>query len=192
MIALEKQLVKKLKLRDEKAFEQLIEQYKSHIFNLLFRMIGNREEAEDLLQEVFITVFKKIESFREDSALSTWIYSIATNLCINRKQYLKRKKHYDKSSIDDLGSSKKISVYSQQETSATPLEVIEGRQMEKIIQEIILSMDEEYRVVIVLRDIQNLSYEEIGEILNVPPGTVKSRLHRGRMELKERLAPYLR
>ncbi|MBN2530940.1 MAG: sigma-70 family RNA polymerase sigma factor [Deltaproteobacteria bacterium] len=171
----------------------LIEEHQSRIYNLIFRMIGNHEEAEDLLQEVFITVFKKIDSFRGESSLSTWIYRIATNHCINRKKYLSRRKHYAKSSFSELTEKEQSETGSGiTQNLPRPDEMAEGKQMELLIQHAISSLDDEYKVVLILRDVQNLSYEEIEQILNVPAGTVKSRLHRARMALKEKLAPYLR
>jgi RNA polymerase sigma-70 factor, ECF subfamily len=186
-------LVRKLRARDTRAFEQLIEEHQSRIYNLIFRMIGNHEEAEDLLQEVFITVFKKIDSFRGDASLSTWIYRIATNHCINRKKYLSRRKHYVNSSYGDLTEKEQTETGSGiTENLPRPDEMAEGKQMEEILQKAISTLEDEYKVVLILRDVQNLSYEEIEQILDVPAGTVKSRLHRARMALKEKLVPYLR
>jgi RNA polymerase sigma-70 factor (ECF subfamily) len=157
-------------------------------------MLGNREEAEDLAQEVFITVFKRIDTFRGESSLATWIYRIASNHCINRKKYLTRRKHYDKRSLDDVGDRDQMGDgrVGVSERMPRPDEMAEGLQMERLIQKAIGGLDEEQRLVVVLRDIQNLSYEEIGEITGLPPGTVKSRLHRARMALKEKLSGHLR
>lgn len=186
-------LVKRLQARDTRAFEQLIETHQTRIYNLIYRMIGNREESEDLLQEVFITVFKKIDSFRGDSSLSTWIYKIATNHCINRKKYLSRRKHYAKSSYSELSEHEQSESGSGiAENLPRPDEMAEGKQMELLIQKAITSLDDEYKIVLILRDVQSLSYDEIEQILNVPAGTVKSRLHRARMALKEKLIPHLR
>ncbi len=86
-----KRFVRKLKKRDSRAFEVLMSQYQRPVFNLMYRMLGNREEAEDLSQEVFITVFKKVDTFRGEALLSTWIFRIATNICKNRQKYLGRR-----------------------------------------------------------------------------------------------------
>ena len=189
----QQKLIRRLQARDTQAFEQLIEDHQSRIYNLIFRMLGNHEEAEDLLQEVFITVFKKIDGFRGESSLSTWIYRIATNHCINRKKYLTRRKHYSKSSYGDLSEREQSeSGGGLTENLPRPDEMAEGKQMEQAIQQAISTLDDEYRVVLILRDVQNLSYDEIEQILDVPAGTVKSRLHRARMALKEKLVPYLR
>jgi RNA polymerase sigma-70 factor (ECF subfamily) len=186
--------VQSLKARDKHAFEQLIAKFKTPIFNLLYRMTGVREEAEDLAQEVFITVYRKIELFRGESPLTTWIYRIAYNLCMNRRKYLGRRRDRDRQPFDetvehDVVRSGTMSTSSQ---VSRPDEMAEGLQMERLIQDAITALDEEQRVILVLRDVQNMSYESISEITGLPAGTVKSRLHRARMALKERLAPYLR
>lgn len=190
----ERRLVRKLKARNPAAFESLMRRYQGPIFNMLFRMIGNREEAEDLAQEVFITVFKRIDTFRGESSLATWIYRIASNHCINRKKYLTRRRHYDKRSFDDVTDRDQLGDgrAGVSERMPRPDEMAEGLQMERLIQEAISALDEDQRLVVVLRDVQNLSYEEIGDITGLAPGTVKSRLHRARMALKEKLTGQLR
>jgi len=157
-------------------------------------MIGVHEEAEDLAQEVFITVFEKIDSFRGESSLATWIYHIAYNLCKNRLRYLGRRHDRNRQVFDEM-AERNVVESGTMSTSAQvsrPDEMAEGFEMERLIQDGITSLDEEQRVIIVLRDIQNMSYEEISEITGLPAGTVKSRLHRARMTLKEYLSPYLR
>lgn len=192
----EKKLIRRLLNRDPRAFEQLVANYQSNVYNLIYRMIGSREEAEDLAQEVFVTVFKKIDTFRGDSALSTWIYRIATNVCKNRQKYLRRR-YCDVVARSDtvqrsLNSSGEVESLRTSSRISRPDELVEGFQMERIIQNEINSLEEEQRLIIVLRDIQGLAYEEISEITGLPLGTVKSRLHRARMTLKVKIAPFLR
>jgi RNA polymerase sigma-70 factor, ECF subfamily len=186
--------VQSLKAHDAHAFEQLITRFKTPIFNLLYRMTGVREEAEDLAQEVFITVYRKIDLFRGESPLATWIYRIAYNLCMNRRKYLGRRRDRDRQVFDEA-AERGIVESGTMSTSAQvsrPDELAEGHQMERLIQEAITALDEEQRVILVLRDVQGMSYESISDITGLPAGTVKSRLHRARMALKERLAPHLR
>jgi RNA polymerase sigma-70 factor (ECF subfamily) len=192
--AAERKLVRKLKARVPGAFETLIELYQTSVFNLVYRMLGNREEAEDLAQEVFITVFKQIDGFRGEASLGTWIYRIASNHCINRRKYLARRKHYDKRSLTDFGDREPVGDGRPGIAGEMPRpdEMAEGLQMERIIQRAISTLDEDHRLILVLRDVQNLSYEEIGQITGLAAGTVKSRLHRARMALKEKLAAHLR
>ena len=190
----ERKLVRKLKARLPGAFETLIARYQTSVFNLVYRMLGNREEAEDLAQEVFITVFKQIDRFRGEASLATWIYRIASNHCINRRKYLARRKHYDKKSLSDYGDREPLGDGRPGVAGDMPRpdEMAEGLEMERLIQQAISALDEDHRLILVLRDVQNLSYEEIGTITGLAAGTVKSRLHRARMSLKERLAQYLR
>lgn len=187
--AAEKRLVRRLKTRAPDAFETLVGRYQSRVFNLVYRMLGNREEAEDLAQEVFITIFKRIDDFRGEASLSTWIYRIASNHCINRRKYLGRRRHYSRSSLSDVGDRIEMSGGRAGVTNRPPRpdEMLEGLQMELAIQQAISSLDGDQRLLVVLRDIQGLTYEEIAEITELPDGTVKSRLHRARMSLKEKL-----
>lgn len=179
----ERALLARLRERDEEAFSEMVRENQARIFGLLYRMIGNREEAEDLAQEVFITVFKSIEQFRGESKFSTWLYRIAANHCKNRIQHLARRRavggldeesHYGKDALKDDGAS--------------PHALLEGRETGKLVQEAVASLDEDQRLVLVLRDLEELSYQEITEITGLNEGTVKSRLHRARMRIKEILS----
>jgi RNA polymerase sigma-70 factor (ECF subfamily) len=188
------QFVQSLKARDKHAFEQLIAKVQTPIVNLLYRMTGVREEAEDLAQEVFLTVYRKIDLFRGESPLGTWIYRIAYNLCMNRRKYLGRRRERDRQPLDEVVERSIVESGTMSTSSqvSRPDEMAEGLQMERLIQDAITALDDEQRVILVLRDVQNMSYESISDITGLPAGTVKSRLHRARMALKERLTPYLR
>jgi RNA polymerase sigma-70 factor, ECF subfamily len=183
----EAKLVARLVARDEHAFNELVRAYERRVLALVLRMLGNRAEAEDLAQEVFVQVFKAIGGFRGESKLSTWIYRIAVNLCKNRSKYL-RVRHADEQ--DELeavaervpmGELKRANVGQVER----PDEMMSGRQVERIVQESILKIEPSFRECLVLRDVEELSYEEIGEITGLPAGTVKSRIHRARAQLKE-------
>jgi RNA polymerase sigma-70 factor, ECF subfamily len=191
----EKILVRRLRDHDERAFGEFVAAYQNQVFNLIFRMLGNRQEAEDVAQEVFITIFKNIENFRGDCRLSTWIYRIATNHCRNRIKYLSRRKTHDHREYqDEIAKLQPRDGAAGQPTAgqvARPDQMAEGRQMEKLVQKAIRSLDDDHREVIVLRDIQNLAYQEVCEITGLPQGTVKSRLHRARLALKEKLKDVL-
>jgi len=192
----ESRLVRRLKQRDEAAFREMIRTHQTDVYNLIFRMLGNKEEAEDLAQEVFVTVFKAIESFRGDSKFSTWLYRIAVNHCKNRFKYLSRRQYHATQPLDDVseramtGRDGGPTVPLQAQISR-PDRMMEGLQLEQAIQREIANLDEDQRMLIVLRDVQGLSYQEIASITQLPEGTVKSRLHRARMMLKDRLQKYL-
>jgi RNA polymerase sigma-70 factor, ECF subfamily len=179
-------LVERLVARDERAFTTLVRAYERRVFALVFRMIGNRAEAEDLAQEVFVQVFKAIGSFRGEAKLSTWIYRIAINLCKNRSKYLRVRHSGEEVELEALqervpmGDAKGANVAQVER----PDEMVSGKQVERIVQEAILELEPSFRECLVLRDVEDLSYEEIGAITGLPEGTVKSRIHRARAQLK--------
>jgi len=181
----EEELVERLKRRDEAAFTELIRLYEKRIFQLVLRMLGDRGEAEDVAQDVFLTVFKSIDSFRGDSKLSTWLYRVATNHCKNRIKYLDRRARGKKTELDDLSENDRLESVSMSASShvARPDQQAEANQMEALMRRAIAELDEEQRELVILRDVENLSYEEIQAITGLPEGTVKSRLHRARLSL---------
>ena len=181
----ERELVAKLKLRDEAAFSAFVLTYQERVFRLLLRMLGDRAEAEDLAQEVFISIFKAIDGFRGDSQLSTWVYRVAANHCRNRIKYLVRRRRQVTDGFDE-GDEQSFS-HAAHTRPAAPDQLLEARQTESLLQEGLLSLDEEQRELIVLREVEHLSYDEIMAITGLPEGTVKSRLHRARAGLREHI-----
>lgn len=183
----EARLVARLLARDESAFNALVRAHERRVFALIVRMLGSRSEAEDVAQEVFVQVFKAIGSFRGESKLSTWIYRIAINLSKNRSKYLRARHAGRQEQIESL--EERTSLVGTGAATATPLErpdeLMAGRQLEHIVQGAILELEPTFRECLVLRDIEDLSYEEIGLITGLPEGTVKSRIHRARAQLKE-------
>ena len=185
----ERQLVRRLRERDEAAFRELVGEHRDRIYNLTLRMLGNKAEAEDVAQEVFITVFKTIESFREEAKFSTWLYRVAVNHCKNRIKYLARRHDRDRDELDETNEGRA--------TAATdppmprPDRALEGVQLDKILQAAIATLDDDHRVLVVLRDVEDLSIEEICEITGLPDGTVKSRLHRARLALRKKITRHL-
>lgn len=178
----EKRLVRRLKQRDEAAFRQLVLLYQHQVFNVVFRMLGDRHEAEDVSQEVFVTVFKSIDSFRGESKFSTWLFRVATNQCKNRLKYLGRRARGRTQPIDTVDNSVLTSPVVP--NPDPPDKVAQGRELEVIVKRAMAALDDEHRVLIVLRDIEGLPYTEIAEITGLNVGTVKSRLHRARLALK--------
>ncbi len=185
MSELERSLLRRLRDRDERAFRELLASHRDRVFNITFRMLGNRQEAEDVAQEVFITVFKTIDTFREEAKFSTWLYRVTVNHCKNKIKYLARRHDRDREELDEVsvGSNGAIGA----PVPAAPDRALEGAQMETLIAEAIGKLDPEQREVVVLRDIEDLSIEEICEITGLPDGTVKSRLHRARLALRKKL-----
>lgn len=189
----ERRLIRRLRERDEQAFREMVDTYGDRIFNLTYRMLGNRAEAEDLAQEVFITVFKSIEQFRGDSKFSTWLYRVTANHCKNRIKYLARRHDRGKAEFDeriehDEGNDGPMVV---PRPSPRPDHQLEGAQLELMLQAAIAELDDEQRILVILRDVEDLSYEEICGITDLPEGTVKSRLHRARLALRKKLLKHM-
>src|SRR4051812_7117429 len=184
---LEEKLLERLRARDERAFNELVKTYERRVFGLVFRMLGSRAESEDLTQEVFVQVFKAIGTFRGESKLSTWIYRIAINLCKNRSKYLRVRHDGEQQELETvaervpLGESRGANVGQV----SRPDEMMSGKQVEQIVQRAILQLEPSFRECLVLRDVEELSYEEIEQITGLAAGTVKSRIHRARGMLRE-------
>lgn len=187
MSELERSLLRRLRERDERAFRELIEGHRDRVYNITYRMLGNRAEAEDIAQEVFITVFKTIDSFREESKFSTWLYRVTVNHCKNRIKYLARRQDRNKDELDEMSGAVNGATLGSPVRAALPDRALEGIQMEEILREAIASLDDDHRTVVVLRDIEDMSIEEICAITELPDGTVKSRLHRARLALRKKL-----
>jgi RNA polymerase sigma-70 factor (ECF subfamily) len=189
----ERLLIARLRKRDEDAFSEVVRLHGDKVFNLVLRMVGTRAEAEDIAQEVFVTVFKSIDTFRGESKFTTWLLRIAANHSKNRIKYLARRST-DKNGLDaapeaSLADQGKAPVQAHFDP---PDAMLEAAELETLMQEAIATLDEEHRLLIVLRDIEELSYDEICEITGLPEGTLKSRLHRARMALKEHLGDRLK
>jgi RNA polymerase sigma-70 factor (ECF subfamily) len=185
----EQRFIERLVARDERAFNELVELYGDRVYRLMLRMLARKDEAEDMAQEVFVQVFKAIHQFRGDAKLGTWIYRVAVNLCKNRGKYLSRRHSGSEDELDELADRAPLAEakgVTSGELSG-PDQVVQGYQVEAIVRRCILELETEFREVLILRDVEELSYEEIGEITGLPEGTVKSRLHRGRAMLKEKV-----
>jgi RNA polymerase sigma-70 factor (ECF subfamily) len=181
----EERLIERLRQRDEGAFNELVRLHQAAVFRQLLRMIGDAAEAEDLAQEVFVTVFKAIETFRGDSRLATWIHRIAQNHARNRLKYHGRHKRRGDAPLEET-TEEAVAVPETGSRLPRPDHQVEAHQAELQIRLAITQLEPEQRTLIVLRDLENLSYEEIQEQTGLPSGTVKSRLHRARVALQER------
>ncbi len=182
----EAQFIARLVARDESAFNELVVTYERRVYGLVFRMLGRRDEAEDLAQEVFVQVFKAIDQFRGESKLSTWIYRIAVNLCKNRTKYNQRRHAGEQDDIDAMAERVPMSAARAATVGdqTRPDELVEGMQLEVIVKRAIQKLDTEFREALILADVEDMPYEEIAQITGVPVGTVKSRIHRARAQLK--------
>ena len=178
-------LLRRLRARDERAFEEMVSLYRDRVFGLILRMVGNREEAEDLAQEVFITVLKSIDGFRGESKFSTWLYRIAANHTKNRIKYLQRRAYKATGEYDEAAEHAVQRGEAAAPRPLNPESAMAGAQIDRVVQGAIAELDEDHRELVVLRDMEELSYEEIVAVTGLNEGTVKSRLHRARTALKE-------
>ena len=168
------------------AYEVLVRKHQKKMLNIAFRMIGNYEDACEIVQDAFVSAYKAIRHFEEKAKFSTWLYTIVVNLSRNRLNQLKIQSKHEAFSMDDpiLTDSGELAVeLGSNEPSV--LERLEKRDVQQKVQECINALDNEFREVIILRDMQGFSYEEISYILKMPDGTVKSRLFRAREMLRD-------
>ncbi len=193
----ERRLVRRLRRGDQRAFATIVRTYQQRVFNIVFRFLGNREEAEDVAQDVFVTVYQNAQNFRGDSKFSTWLYRVTVNHCKNRLKYLKRRGRHMGRPLDEVAEH--LMAQGSGETQPAfhaaiprPDELAQGRQLEALILREMGKMDEDHRLLVVLRDIQGMSYQEMADVTGLNVGTIKSRLHRARLALKEALARHMR
>lgn len=182
----EQALIARLRRRESEAFTELVRLYQHRVFGLLLRMVGQPDEAEELAQEVFVNVYRGLESYRGDASLRTWIFRIATNQAKNRLKYLSRRRAGLQESLDDHADEAAFMPLG--EPVPRPDRAAEGAEMERVVAAALASLDPEHREVLVLRDIEGLAYDELAQVLGLAEGTVKSRLFRARYALKQRIA----
>jgi RNA polymerase sigma-70 factor (ECF subfamily) len=174
----------------EEAFRTLVERYKSRMLNVITRYIGDRERAYDLTQEVFMRVFIHRRRYRRSGKFSTWIYTIAVNLAKNE---IRRKVRLNKViPVDTVTEMNEAGTIYLTDTAPGADEAVAQRDLSRVVREAIDRLPAKYREVLILRDIQDLSYTEIGEILGIPGGTVRSRINRARLALKDKITPYIK
>lgn len=170
---------------DVEAFEEIVRKYQKKMFNISYRMIGDYNEASEVVQDAFVSAYKGMKRFKGKSRFSTWLYTIVINLSKNRLKQIKTRSYHEQFSIDDPVDTDDGQVKIEPASSDLPvLEKLEKREIEQKVQGCINSLESEFREVIVLRDMQGFSYEEIGAMLKIAEGTVKSRLHRAREAVK--------
>ena len=181
-------LIRAVQAGDMAAFDELVLKHKDRLFNVVYWFLGDYQEANDCAQETFIKVFKSIKKFRLESTFSTWLYRIAINTCKNRIKSSAYKWKKKTVSLETSNGSKNGNPFSEiVNGSPTPAMAFEKKERMMRIQKAINSLPEEQNRVVVLRDIQGLSYQDISDITGLNLGTVKSKLARGRLALKNRL-----
>jgi RNA polymerase sigma-70 factor (ECF subfamily) len=179
-----------LQAGSQEAFAYLLAVYQNQVFNLVSHVVENEADASDVLQDVFVKVFKGIKGFNGESSLKTWIYRIAVHEASNHRRSWIRRHWREPFSVDDPeagpGAASKVA-----SGDRNPYEVIEQAEREEVVRRALESLARPYRTAVVLREIEGLSYEEIAQVLGLAEGTVKSRLLRGRELLRRKLASYV-
>jgi len=183
------QFIERLKRGESAAFETLVNERSGEIYGLLYRMTENPEEARDLTQETFLRAFQSIRSFRGDSDLRTWIYRIAINQARNRWRWWRRRRRDSTVSIDSTDENGKPALVAtlKAENVQSPEQDTLAHERERILRNALKGLRRVYRETVILRDIEGFAYEEIAVALDISVGTVKSRLARGRQELRSKL-----
>ncbi len=184
-------LVQRAKARDRAAFNEIVLRYKAKVYNFVRRMVSDVADAEDLTQETFVRAYLSIGSFQSRASLNTWLFRIATNLCID---------HSRKSKRTSENTTRLVNSYDGEEDtdreipdlSFDPQSLLLNSELGSILESALLDLPTKLRAVVLLYDIEGLTYEEIAEVEACPLGTVKSRLFNGRNVLRQKLAPYLR
>jgi RNA polymerase sigma-70 factor, ECF subfamily len=177
----DRECVEKLQQGETGAFEILVRRHQKTIFNLVYRLLGDYDEAAEIAQESFLSAYKSLSKFRGEATFSTWLYRIALNHASTRRKSL-------------ANSQQKIVLLENtdpiDERRTDPADRVEQKEVQERVQHALNSLEPNDAAIILLRDMQDMPYEEVARILDLPVGTVKSRLHRARQALKARLAPY--
>ncbi len=175
-------LVKATLAGNRQAFGELVERYQVRLFNTLVRVLGSRDDASEVLQDAFVQAYTKLETFRGSSQFYTWMYRVALNLaCSHRRRNKRRRDEQSVDQIRELSGTEPMDHGLQPEQTAVRLEQAE------LVQAALLEISDEHRQILVLREMEDCSYETIAQILDLPVGTVRSRLFRARLQLKEKL-----
>jgi RNA polymerase sigma-70 factor (ECF subfamily) len=172
----ENYLIKQFNDEDSSTFEWIVLKYQDKIYNLCRYLLGNPQDAEDAAQEVFIKAYRKLKDFRPESSLYTWLYRIGVNTCLDHKRKFRPEPFKDQSQAEDLPSAE-----------PSPERLYQSKEIGQAIQSALEQLSKKSRAVIVLKEVEGLSYEEIAEVLNTSVGTVKSRISRSREELRQLL-----
>lgn len=181
VVADDAQLIDDTLQGDGSAFGQLVLKYQDRLYNTLASLTGSRDDAEDVAQEAFVQAFLKLSTFRKDSAFYTWIYRIAFNVAMTRQRRKRPQLSID-GGRDPNGAD-------PPDNSESPVDRLQREERARQVHAALAAISEEHRAILVLREMEGCCYETIAEILELPVGTVRSRLHRARMQLRDHLVP---
>ena len=177
-------MIRRCQAGDRASFDLLVQQHYQLAYNIAHRMLGDADSAADATQAAFVRAFCSLDRFRAEAAFATWLYRIVTNVCLDKVRQSKRQPASLDLLADEGAASQQRDIADEQ---ADPATTVEGLQRQQVVHEALQRMSPEHRAVVVLYDLNGFSYQEIAEILALPTGTVKSRLNRARLLLKEEL-----
>lgn len=173
-------------------FDGLVDRYEKPIYNLIYRLLGDREEAADLTQETFVAAYRSYSRFRGESSAYTWIYRIAVNMCKNKFKEKDRRKVYEGLSLDGgVEDDGCVGIMASAASQENPEAALRRKELKEQIEEAIINLPPDYRIVAVLRDLQGLSYEDVAKTADLSVDVVRTRLARARSMLRQRLESYL-
>ncbi len=175
--------VRRLLQGEADAFEVLVRRHQKAIFNLVYRMLGDYDETAEFLQDTFLLAYRSIRQFRGDANFSTWLYRIAINHASTRRRGLAK---WQQRTVP-LDTTEPVN-----EREPDPADIVEQKEVQELVQKALNGLEASDAMIILLKDLQDVPYEEVARVLDVPVGTVKSRLHRARKALRSRLAPYFK
>ena len=173
-------VIRRVQKGDVNAFEALVSAYEKNVYNLALRMMGNAQDAEDMAQEAFLKAYNSLPGFRGDSKFSVWLYRIVSNVCLDQLRKKSKRPTVSLSMEDEDGEETQLDL---PDTAQSPEEMLEKKLTREAVRRGLAQLPEDARQILLLREIQGLSYEEIGEALGLEPGTVKSRIFRARKRL---------
>ena len=181
-------LISRLRARDLSAFEELVSHFERPVYSVCFRLLGDAEEARDATQETFLKVYRGLGGFRGEAGLKTWIYRIAINQAMNQQRWWRRRRREETISLDITRGQSDTTIGNMLPArTSSPEQMAISSERERAVMRALGELKQEYRIALVLREIEELSYEEIAETLSISIGTVKSRIARGREELRRRM-----
>ena len=173
-------IIRRVQHGDTEAFSVLVAAYEKNVFNVALQMTGNREDAQDMAQEAFLKAWRSLPEFRGESKFSVWLYRIVSNVCLDFKRRQSRRPSSSLTVEDDEGETLQLDIADE---SQSPEALLERKLTREAVRRGLASLPDEQRQILLLREIQGLSYEEIGEVMDLEPGTVKSRIFRARKKL---------
>jgi len=187
----DRELVERFQAGDKNVLSELLNRYQSRIYRLSYGILRNPQDAEEVIQEVFLRLFQKLDSFKGDSTFASWLYRVAINTTYMK---LREKRGADMLSLDSVSQylDEQIEKHDALDWTSRPDDELLTEESLKIISEVIEQLPEEFKTVLILRDVEGLSTEEVGKLLGLTPPAIKSRLHRARLFLRKRLEEFYR